>query len=257
MLNSLSHLKDAKVSARDGEIGKIKEAYFDDRDWALRYLVVETGNWLDGRPLLISPYSVQQPIGHGNHLHLNLTQSQVRNSPSIDMHQPVSRQYERAFLRHYEYPEYWAGGALWGLDALPASNEQLHRAYLDQAANADMLARDFKPAEVHLRSSNEVTDYDIQASDGSIGSVSDFVLDDSNWAIRYLVVDTSAWWQSGHRVLIGMKWADRVDFPSRQVHVKLTRAQVKASPKYEDVASIHRDYEERLHKNYERVGYWD
>lgn len=257
MLNSLSHLKGAKVSASDGDIGEVKEAYFDDRDWALRYLVVETGTWLDGRPLLISPYSVQQPVGHGRHLHLNLTQQQVRDSPSIDMHKPVSRQYERAFLSYYEYPEYWAGGALWGLDAMPIGDESLRNAQSELAANHDMLERDFRPAEVHLRSSSEVTGYEVQASDGSIGSVQDFIIDEGNWAIRYLVIDTSSWWQSDHKMLIGMKWAERIDFPARQFHVRLTRAQVRASPKFEDVASIHRDFEELLHKNYERPGYWD
>ena len=112
-----------------------------------------------------------------------------------------------------------------------------------QDANSDMLERDFRPAEV-------------QASDGSIGSVQDFILDDSNWAIRYLIVDTSAWWQNDHKRLIGMKWAERIDFPARQFHVRQTRAQVRASPKFEDVSSIHREYEERLHKNDERPGYW-
>lgn len=257
MLNSLSHLKDARLSATDGDIGRIEEAYIDDRDWTLRYLVVETGSWLEGRPVLISPYAVQQPLAPDNHLRLNLNRHQVRSSPAIDPDQPLSRQHERDYLRHFGYPEYWSGGSLWGMEAFPGSGAEQRRAEREQRANRQMLERDFAPLDVHVRSSRELTGCEVQASDGSIGAVKDFVFDDSNWAIRYLVVDTSAWWQNGHRVLIGMKWAERIDADTQRFQVNLTRAQVRSSPRFEDVASIHRDDEERLHQHYARSGYWD
>lgn len=254
MLNSLKHLMDAKISATDGEVGAIQQACFDDRDWALRYLVVETGSWLAGRPVLISPYAVQQPVGHGNHLHLKLSLQQLRGSPPIDPQHPLSRQDERNYLRHFGYPAYWQGGALWGRQATPDGGMALAEA--EEAEEGDAAALERQSQQVHLRASREVLGCEVMASDGSIGSVKDFVLDDDTWAIRYLVVDTSAWWQSGQRVLIGMPWAERIDFKTQQFHVHLNRAQVRASPKFEDVASIHRDYEERLHRNYERKGYW-
>jgi len=255
MLNSIKHLSGAKVTATDGDIGQVKEAFFDDRSWAVRYLVVDTGNWLSGREVLISPYSVKQPMGGDKHIHLALTQRQVSSSPDVDTHQPVSRQHERELLRYYDYPEYWAGGALWGMGAVPYPSPPI-QADAEREANRGMHERDFRAADMHLRSTAHVKGYDIQATDDSIGTVDDFIFDDQNWAIRYLVVDTSRWWEGGHKVLVGMQWADSIDWATQKVHVRLTRAQVKASPVFEDVSSIHREYETRLHSNYEREGYW-
>lgn len=255
MFNSISHLSGSKVTASDGDIGHVKEAFFDDRTWTLRYLVVETGSWLSGREVLISPYSVRQPLGSEKHIHVALTQDKVRNSPGVDTHQPVSRQHEREYLAYYQYPEYWDGGSLWGMGSLPYPVTPV-QARVELQANRTMLERDVKAAEVHLRSSAHVTGYEIQATDDSIGHVQDFVFDDETWAIRYLVVDTRNWWPGGRKVLIGMHWADRIDWATHKVHVRLTREQVKASPVFEDVGSIHREYEMQLHQSYQRQGYW-
>jgi hypothetical protein len=115
---------------------------------------------------------------------------------------------------------------------------------------------EFRAGDSHLRSTASVTGYDIQASDDSIGEVHDFVFDDRNWAIRYLIVDTRKWWPGGTKVLVGMNWVDRIDWATKNVYVRMTREQVKSSPVFEDVASIHREYEMRLHDNVKRPGYW-
>lgn len=254
MLNSMSHLTGAKLTAIDGDIGKVAEFFFDDRAWTIRYLVVETGSWLADRKVLISPYAVKQPIGRDKHIHTVLTQQQVKKSPDVDTHQPVSRQHERDYLDYYDYPEYWGGSALWGMEAMPYP--PMMRPAAEIAAARALRTRDFKAADVHLRSSAHVIGYDIQATDESIGHVQDFIFDDQNWAIRYLVVDTRNWLPGGRKVLIGMHWADRIDWATQKVHVRLTREQVMSSPLFEDVSSIHRDYEMRLHQNYQREGYW-
>jgi uncharacterized protein YrrD len=251
MLNSLSHLQGARVSATDGDIGSVEEALFDDRSWVLRYLVVETGNWLQGRKLLVSPYVVQQPMGHERHIHLRLNQQQVRSSPTVDTQLPVSRQQERALLKHYSLPEYWASGDPDGGGLLAGTESGT-----PPQADDPRLSRDTEAGDLHLRSSREVSGYQIRASDDNIGSVQDFVFDETNWTLRYLVIDTSAWWQGGRRVLVGMQWVDDIDHIAKQLHVRMTREQVRASPVFDDVGSIHREYETRLHRNYERAGYW-
>ena len=63
----------------------------------------------------------------------------------------------------------------------------------------------------HLRSSAAVTGYHIQATDGDIGHVEDFLLDDRSWTIRFMVVDTTNWW-AGEKVLIAPAWIERVDW---------------------------------------------
>jgi len=256
MLNNLHHFIGSRVTARDGPIGHVKAAFFDDHSWAIRYLVVDTGTWLSGREVLISPYAVHQALGSGKSIDVALSRQQVKDSPDIDTHQPVSRQHERDYLSYYNYPEYWGGGSIWGMGTYPMmppyipSSEQVE-------ADTAMRQKDFRASDVHLRDSTKVTGYDIQATGGSIGHVHDFVFDDDSWAIRYLVVDTHNWWPGGRKVLVATHWIDRIDWDTRSVYVKLTREQVKDSPEYHQAQPIARDYEKRLHDAYSRAGYWD
>ncbi|MBC7483793.1 MAG: PRC-barrel domain-containing protein [Rhizobacter sp.] len=256
MLNSISHLDGSTLSATDGEIGHVKEAYFDDVVWAVRYLVVDTGTWLSGREVLISPYSVVQPVGNGKSIAVRLTRQQVENSPVTDTHQPVSRRHERETLSYYAYPEYWGGADLWAMGPLPLLPPLLPVTVESQAEAARR--EEAVPAEdVHLRSSANITGYDIQATDDSIGHVKDFIFDDESWAVRYLVVDTRNWWPGGKKVLLATRWIDRIDWADKTVHTTLTREQVKNSPEYDEAAVVDRVYEQRLHDAYGREGYWD
>jgi len=253
MMNSVHQLTGAAVHASDGEIGHVSAAFFDDQTWTIRYLVVDTGSWLSGRAVLVSPYAVQAPLGSSKMINVSLTREQVKNSPDIDTHQPVSRQHEREYLDYYAYPEYWDGGALWSMGALPVLPIERQ---VSATATA-LRARDERNDDVHLRSSKEVSGYDIQATDDSIGHVKDFIFDEASWAIRYLVIDTRNWWPGGKKVLIGTQWIDRIDWGEKKVHARLTREQVKDSPAYDESMVIHREYETRLHQVYDRPGYWD
>ena len=256
MLNSLSHLTHSTVTATDGSIGKTKAAFFDDLSWTIRYLVVDTGPWLAGREVLISPYSVEQPLEGGENIHVSLTRQQVQGSPDIDAHQPVSRQHERDYLSYYALPEYWGGDGMWGMGAYPLLPPALSTA-AEVESESTLHERDVRASDVHLRSSAAVTGYDIHATDESIGHVKDFVFDDESWAIRYLVVDTRNWWPGGRKVLVATRWIDSIDWATKAVHVTLTREQVKNSPEYHEAKPIARDYEKRLHDAYDRQGYWD
>ena len=256
MLNTTGRLVGSTITATDGAIGHVKAAFFDDQAWTIRYLVIEAGSWLTGRLVLISPYSVKRPVGDVRNIDVSLTREQVKMSPDIDTHQPVSRQHERELLSYYAYPEYWEGGGLWALESspmlTPALPSPLTSEDLRVAKRRELLADD-----VHLRSSVKVAGYEIQASDDSIGHVEDFIFDDDAWTIRYLLVDTRNWWPGGRKVLIGTHWIDRIDWATKMVHVKLTREQVRSSPDYHDPQPIDRDYEKRLHAAYDRQGYWD
>lgn len=255
MLNTVSHLTQSTVSASDGPIGKVKAAYFDDQAWAIRYLVVDTGEWTAGRQVLLSPYSVQQPVGHDENITVKLCMEQVRNSPDIDTHQPVSRQHERALLGYYAYPTYWEGGGLWGMGNEPVAPSGLQRDVQTEVDKA-LHERDVRAGDLHLRDSTRVIGYDIQATDDSIGHVEDFIFDDLTWAVRYLVVDTRNWWPGGQKVLVGTQWIDRIDWATKSVFVTMTRDQVKRSPLYSDDAPLMREDEQHLHDVHGRTGYW-
>lgn len=257
MLNSVSHINGSTINARDGEIGTVKEVYFDDEAWAIRYFIVDAGTWLSERKVLVSPYAVIQPLGAENTIAVTLSREQVKNSPAIDTHLPVSRRHEREYLRYYAYPDYWGGEGLWAMGGFPmiSSLPEISAAEAEAAARED--AKEVPPEDVHLRSSANVGGYDIVATDGSIGHVKDFIFDDESWAIRYLVVDTRNWWPGGKKVLIATQWIDKIDWGQSSVAIKLTREQIKNSPAYDEAAVISRDYEQRLHDAYGRQGYWD
>ena len=220
--------------ATDGELGTVDQFYFDDETWAIRYLTVDTGGWLGGRRVLISPISVVHTDWPSRRLDVALTKKQVENSPDIDTHKPVSRQHEAAFLGYYGYPYYWGGPYLWGASFYPAGLAMPTTAA--RKAMADSVWSE--STDSHLRSSEAVTGYHIEASDGEIGHVDGFVLDDEAWAIRYIEVATRNWWP-GKKVLISPAWIERVSWTDSKVYVGLSRETIKDCPA---VRRIHGDY---------------
>jgi hypothetical protein len=222
----------------------------------IRYLVVDTETWLSGRQVLISPYSVRQPLDSGRRIEVALTSEQVRNSPDIDTHQPVSRGRERELMAHYSYPAYWEGARLWGVGDYPLMPPSLPA----ETHGVAGLAGDGSPADqerFHLRSSERILGYIVQASDGSIGHVRDFIFDHESWAIRYLVVDSGNWWQGSQQVLVATRWIDRIEWAASNVHINLTRRQIRESPQYHVAAHLTRADEKLLHDEYKKSGYWE
>src|ERR1700691_3181292 len=98
MLTNANQVKGLVIRATDGEIGTVDQLFFDDETWGVRYLTVETGGWLDGRRVLISPISVVHTDWQAKRLDVALTKKQVENSPDMDTHQPVSRQHAAAYF---------------------------------------------------------------------------------------------------------------------------------------------------------------
>ena len=89
-----------ELSARDGDIGNAQQFYFDDQSWAVRYLIADTGGWLGGRQVLISPYALDPARTDDRVIPVDLTKKQIENSPSLDTDKPVSRQYE---IQYYSF----------------------------------------------------------------------------------------------------------------------------------------------------------
>ena len=250
MLMNATHLKGLVIRATDGDIGSVDQFYFDDEIWAIRYLVVETGGWLGGRRVLISPFSVVSTDLPDKRLDVDLTRKQVELSPDINTHLPVSRQQEAAYLGYYGYPYYWGGPYLWGPAFYPAGPA---RSNASAEARADRTRRE--STDSHLRSSDAVTGYDIEATDGEIGHVNGFVVDDEAWAIRYIEVATRNWWP-GKKVLVSPAWIERVSWEDSRVDVGLSREAIQNAPGYVESTPITREYENRLYFHYGRPPYW-
>ena len=249
MLRSVRDLEKYAVTASDGDIGHVANFLFDDERWTIRYLVVETGGFLGGREVLISPISFRDVDWADHRFHLALTIDKIKHSPGVETNKPVSRQHEEAYHRYYQYPAYWGYAGPWGTDMDPGLLAA--KAWSVEAA----VGLDTTVGDVHLRSAREVQGYHIQGSDDGVGHVHDFIVDDETWAVRYLVIDTSNWWL-GEKVLMSPDWIDSINWEERKVHVAMTRQQVKASPEWSDAAAVNRTYETRLYDYYGRPVYW-
>lgn len=215
MLRSIKQLYGSKLGASDGEIGQVKDFYFDDQSWAIRYLVADTGNWLPKRQVLISPYSMGRLDQAGKVLRVNLTRKQIENSPSIDLHQPVSRQYEEEYYRYYGWPYYWEGSGLWGLSGFPIL--ELPPKPLPSERDPAIGPQ----ADAHLRSAQAVNGYHLRTGDGIIGHVSDFMMDVPTWMIGQLAIKTGHRF-SGKEVLIETKNVSRISYDESTVFATLT-----------------------------------
>jgi hypothetical protein len=246
MLNTAKTVKGYGLNSLDGEIGTVKEFYFDDQYWAVRYLVAETGRWLPGRQVLISPHALGVIDGEKHDIAVKLTKKQIELSPDLSVDKPVSRQFEDDYYGYYGWPTYWSGNYMWGPYPGLVRDSDRERG----------LPRPQEMGNPHLRSTHEVTGYHISASDGEIGHVSDFIIDDETWAIRYLIVDTLNWWP-GKKILLAPQWIERVSWGESKVVVDLTREMIKRSPEYDESAALTRPYESKLHEHYGRRGYWD
>jgi hypothetical protein len=223
MLQRIQLLYGKKLAALDGDIGHVKDFYFDDESWVIRYLVADTGSWLTGRLVLLSPYAFgkldQSEKTLQKTLQIKLRKMQIENSPSIDLHKPVSRQYEIEYYGYYGWPPYWNGDAMWGLSSypmvLPPSKKEI-----------ESQKKYHHREDKHLRSTQAVTGYHIQSVDGEIGHVSGFLVDDRSWEIRELVIETGHWY-SGKEILIPPSKVERISYDESKVFVNLTMADIQ------------------------------
>lgn len=254
MLRSVKHMKRLAIVATDGPIGSLDDVYFDDERWAIRFVVVDTGRWLPGRRVLISPLSVSRIEWHEQRILLSISRDQVRDSPDIDTHQSVSRRQEREYFDYYGYPYYWDHPGLWGVHTIPilATREQI-ATQRRRSAEAERKAAD--SGNTHLRAASEVSSYVIRALDGDLGHVDDLLFDDVSWAIRYLVADTSNWWFGKH-VLVSPDWIADISWPEHTVSVQITRQLLKTAPRYDRAEHLDRQWEAAYYQHLQQIGYW-
>lgn len=290
MLRRAHSLLGVKIQALDGDMGQVDDFYFDDLEWIVRYMIVRTGSWFSEKHVMLSPTSVRDVVWEDRSIFVDLTKEQIKESPDLDLMRPVTREQELELARHYQWPTYWADTpadtrfGYTGLGVAPMlpddgpsserlpehivhdivntgiSNEaDLHRGAinseegrseieLDRAAQAEGLHH-------HLRGVKELTGYHVAATDGDVGHVDDFFIDEETWQIHYLLVDTGKW-LPGRKVLISTKWISDILWEDSRVYVELTREQIKSSPEYDPKETVERQYEGVLHQHYGFPPYW-
>lgn len=256
MLHSAKELFAVTLSASDGDAGTIKDIYIDDREWTIRYLVVDTGGWISGRTVLISPHAITQKDWASQTLHAGLSRKQVEECPAVDTHMTLSRQHEKEYHDYYGYPYYWNGPYLWGYAPLPAVSPQDDAANESDPAAAERRDMQRNGGDSHLLSVSSISGYAMQAKHGEpVGHVEDFLYDGVDWSIRLLAIDTSAWWP-GREVLIPPSLISHVDWEAKAFTASVSREEIENSQAYEHLFTPVRMSEQVYYRNFTGMQRW-
>lgn len=229
MYQDIRPLYGRRIGALDGEIGEIKDFYFDGSTWTLRYIVVDTGGWLGGRQVLLTRHAFgTRALGRSDHkdgaLSVSLTRKQIDACPSTDTRKPVSRQYEEEYYKYYGWPAYWDAGGVWDAAGFPRA--------MPLAPPGAAALEAAGPRDWHLHSTRAVTGYQIQTTDGQIGKVSSFTVEIWSWAIREVVVETGHWY-SGKPIFLLPENIRRISYEDSTVFVNLTTEDIQQTTKEE------------------------
>jgi hypothetical protein len=249
MLRSANEIIGYSLNALDQDVGSCKDFLFDDRWWTIRHMVANTGGWMIGKKVLVSPTMINKPDWKTRKIFLNVSKDKIENCPVPLEDETVSREHERKISQYYGLPYYWSGAGLWGSAAYPYAVETF---IADNNIPESEKDPGNQETENHLRSLKEVTGYDIKANDGNIGHVEEFIMDDETWALRYVVVDTRNWLPGGKKVLLPLKWAESVRWEGAEFEVNLDKADIETSPEFDPEKPINLEYEAQVYDYYGR-----
>jgi hypothetical protein len=219
--------------ATDGVAGKLRELYFVADQWRVEYLVTRTGNWVSGPDVLISPSVVRAIHDSSNPaVEITLTCAQVESSLLSSTREPVSQQLES---KYHRYPE-WIG-------------EREREAEPDWIPDVWPKNHSNGAGARHLQSTETIMGYQLETPDGRVGYVVDFIVDDSIWQIRYLVV-SARHWLPGRKVLVSTDQVGAIDWAHSAVQVHCGQAAILGAPDYDPRRTISRDYEKKVVSHY-------
>jgi hypothetical protein len=247
MLQNAWALHGFSIQATDGKIGHVSDFYFDDITWALRYLVVDTGNWLSGHEVLLSPVALSGISQQDRVINVSFTREYVAGAPDAESQLPVTRQWEAEYHDYFGWPYYWEGSGLFGAGPYPEFVAGVTSEAKDDVTNPKDTSNKSDP---HLQSARDVGDCRIAASDGEIGHVVDFIIDEESWVIRYVEVDTGNW-LPGKKVLLSTRLIHQIDWGQGALQIALPREVIQKAPPYDPDQPIGRDYEQGLFDYYQ------
>ena len=107
-LRDVEEVTGYRVGAADGQIGHVEGFLLDDRSWVLRYVIVDTRNWLPGGRKVLFPVEFltgfsweDRTAGTG------LAIRQIQGSPGFDSSQAVTPEVEESLYKYYGQPGHW------------------------------------------------------------------------------------------------------------------------------------------------------
>jgi hypothetical protein len=204
MIRRVRDLEGLTLTALDGHAGRIKDVYFDDETWQVRYLVADTSPWPTGIHVAIPPRHVAAIDVKQNRIEVDLTRLEIERNPVLDSALPVSAQLRTTGVSAIGRPMYWGFGA--------------------GGAPAREALRD-----AHLRSARYVTGFRVQATDGQLGHVIDLLVNDEDWTIPYLMTDTTHW-RMGRPRLLSTGCVERIELAAPQVLTRISREEIESAP---------------------------
>lgn len=250
MLRQARKLEHYTLEATDGDLGKVKDFYYSDIDWVVRYLVADTGHWLPGRRVLLSPDVFDEPLWLTTTFPVKLTRQQVNDSPEVEEHIPISRRHELDLMAHYDWPVYWEMAANPYIPPVVVPNVPV------TSAGEEGSGEGGAEADTHLRSVNDIRGYRIHATDGEdVGAVEDVAVEDGTWAIRYMIVDIGRF-ITKKKVIISPQWISGIELSGEAITLDLESDRIINSPHWDTIAPIEREYEKLLFEYYARPKYW-
>lgn len=219
MVWRILEFQNSRVFALDGEVGRVRDVYFDEATWRVQYLVIDTGGWLPGRKVLISPRSVELIDEVLHTVSLSVTQARLQASPGVPVDKLVARRDQMGLSRVCSYPSYWARqwtNALRPRVSFPEASDALEPAPSDLERQPH--------GDSHLSSARAISAYSCNALDGGTARVADLLLD-ATWSIRFLLLATNKR-RSPRRWLIDKTAVTQVDRGNRCLEVDWTRRQI-------------------------------
>ncbi len=238
MIRGLKNIIGYTLTAVDGEVGDVRDFYYDNFNWVVRYMAVEVET---GRSLLLSPAAAWKMDVETHSISVNKERDFILNSPSFDLDKPITRVFETELHNYYEWPAYWSGS----LASYPLVE------LLDEMREHDSPEVKGDQDQEHIRSIRNIFGKQIKARDGEIGHVYDLLVEDEAWNMLYMVVDTGAW-LPGRKVLVSPSWVTDVDWQNGQVKVDLKRETIENSPEYDPSVPLDETYDAQLREYYKR-----
>jgi hypothetical protein len=277
MLQPLSELQSYTAHARDGDIGRVQDFWFDDHKWTVRYIQVDTKLATRKRLFGTRPRNVSRPLDHsGNRQPVSLSpisireirsdrkwlfvdhsQKQILNSPRLDLLQGVSRQDEATLNKHFNLPHYWAGPELWGDHSFPQQDVVVdpESELFKHHPEKHEFSPPKKDPEPHLRSTQELKQYEAHAADGSLGRIEDYLIEEATWTIRYVLINTVDTLTVPY-ALISPAWINRILWKNKHLSVNADLNSLQSAPAYRPGDVLTHDFEEALFTHYGRTPYW-
>lgn len=258
MLKNLKNLIHFKILATDRSdaFGKVKDIYFDEAKWAIRYLVVDTGKWLAESLVLVSPYNIIELDWDDEVVWVNLTKAQIESGPKVKINKPISRLYEAQYNSHYGLPDYWSSGMGVEIDGIWAGHYYPHLPEKLEYYNSRVESEADK--DQHIHSINEVLGFHIQAvGDDNFGAVTDFIMEEAAWALRYIVIDSHHFWPGGKKILFSPAWIERIDWENKKFVTNFHRRLIESCPEYDPEVPVENLIEDSLLSHLGRSGNWN